>query len=157
MTRVKGFTLVELMVIVVLLAIIAAIAIPNFTMLIRNNQLQAKADELHDLLQYARGEAVTNRDTAELTINTGDWLLSVGDSERIIQSNATQAQVRTNLTGTSQIYHPNGTASAARFTICRDNDATSGYLIEVKASGITHLYPRGKQNSSGSNLTSCTP
>lgn len=147
----------ELMVVLVLLAIMAAIALPNFTSLIRDNRLQAKADELHDLLQYARGEAVTNRIPVQLTIDSTAWLVRAGDSERSMQHTAQGVQAKSSATGTSILYRPNGTANPAKFTICRESDPASGFLIEIRASGVTHLYPRGKQNTTGTSLTSCTP
>lgn len=157
MTRFKGFTLVELMVIVAILAITAMVAVPSYTSLIRNNQLQAKADELHDFLQYARGEAASRRRPATLTVSANDWLLQVGTSERTIAHANPNATLRTSLTGASTLYRANGTSPPARFTVCRDNDPSTGFLIEIMASGVTYLYPRGKQNTSGTALSSCTP
>ena len=55
----RGFTLVELMITIALLGVVATIAVPNFVQFIRNNQVQAKADELKTFLQYARGQACT--------------------------------------------------------------------------------------------------
>ncbi len=57
----RGFTLVELVITLALLSIVATIAAPNLMQLVRNNQVQAKADELKTFLQYARGQAVTTR------------------------------------------------------------------------------------------------
>ena len=41
-----GFTLIELMVVITLLAVTAAGAIPSFTSFVRNNRLQAQAAEV---------------------------------------------------------------------------------------------------------------
>ncbi len=54
-----GFTLVELLIVVALLALFAAIAVPSFTRLTRGNQTLAAANEIYSVLQYARSEALT--------------------------------------------------------------------------------------------------
>lgn len=53
-----GFTLVELAVTVAILAILIAIAVPNFTVVVNNNRLASQANALVGALQYARTESV---------------------------------------------------------------------------------------------------
>lgn len=54
----QGFTLIELMVTIAVLAIIIALATPSFTSVINNNRLSSHANELVASLQLARMEAV---------------------------------------------------------------------------------------------------
>lgn len=57
----RGFTLVELVVVTAVLAILATIAMPNFTSLIRRNQVTSHANSLLADIQYARSEALAQR------------------------------------------------------------------------------------------------
>lgn len=54
----SGFTLVELMVTVAVMAILAAVAIPSFRGLVNSNRLRASANETIAVLQTARMEAI---------------------------------------------------------------------------------------------------
>jgi prepilin-type N-terminal cleavage/methylation domain-containing protein len=54
----KGFTLVELMIVVIILATIAAFAIPNLGESSARNQLSSTANEVTNLMKYARAEAM---------------------------------------------------------------------------------------------------
>jgi len=56
-----GFTLLELMVTVAVLAIITALALPSFTNLISSSRLTSSANEMVALLQSARTAAISNR------------------------------------------------------------------------------------------------
>ena len=56
--RARGFTLIELMVTVIVLAVVAAIALPNMRMLIRSNRLTGQANEMLASLALARTEAI---------------------------------------------------------------------------------------------------
>src|SRR5690554_5335117 len=155
----RGFTLVELMITIVLLAIIIAIAIPNFTQFIRNNQVQAKADELKTFIQYARGQAVMTRKTYEVDTTAAAWEVKQQGSaaERKLEFNAAQAKPLTNPSNLKLIFTANGMASpAAKITVCRDTDAGNGYLLEVKSSGVVKMYARGYKDDSA-KLTTCTP
>lgn len=82
----KGFTLIELIVTMAVLAILVALAAPSFTSVINGNRLTGNANELMTTLQSARMEAVRRNarvvicrndapDTAQ-TCNTaaGAWL-----------------------------------------------------------------------------------
>lgn len=57
----KGFTLIELMVTITVLAILVGIAIPSFRNIIDNNRSLALAQEGQAALQYARSEAVKRK------------------------------------------------------------------------------------------------
>ncbi|SIS85230.1 GspH/FimT family pseudopilin [Neptunomonas antarctica] len=58
MIKNRGFTLIELMVTVSILAILTTVAIPGFSDLIRNTQAKALANGMVTALQFARSEAV---------------------------------------------------------------------------------------------------
>ncbi|WP_114240121.1 GspH/FimT family pseudopilin [Dyella sp. C9] len=59
--RLRGFTLVELVITIVVLAVLAAAAMPSFMGLIRRNEVTSQANNLLADLQYARSEALTRR------------------------------------------------------------------------------------------------
>ena len=66
----SGFTLIELMVVVALLSVLAFLAVPNLFSLIRDNQVQAQAEEMNAMLQYARSESVIRRRQVDVNIDT---------------------------------------------------------------------------------------
>lgn len=61
--RSRGFTLVELMVTITLLAILLGLAVPGFTTWIRNTRVRTTASVLQDGLRLAQAEAVRRNRT----------------------------------------------------------------------------------------------
>jgi type IV fimbrial biogenesis protein FimT len=61
-----GFTIIELMMTIMVLAILAAIALPDLSALIKNNRLETALGEVQYGLTYARSEAVTR--TQNITV-----------------------------------------------------------------------------------------
>ena len=62
-TRQHGFTLMELMVTVAVIAIVAGIGVPAMNSMIAHNRLTSSANELVAAFQFARSEAITRRQT----------------------------------------------------------------------------------------------
>ena len=162
--RVEGFTLVEVMVVIALLVVVSTVAIPSFVDMIRRNQVQSQATELLNLLQYARGQAVTRRTSYEVfqSQDGSQWVARRVNSnneptERVMQVNASVDINASALAGGALVFRPNGSVNqTARFVHCKDNKFADAFVVEVRASGVAQQFPRGKQNLTD-NLTSCTP
>ncbi|WP_448679201.1 GspH/FimT family pseudopilin [Pseudomonas nicosulfuronedens] len=72
--RENGFTLIEAMVTIALLAILLGIAVPSFDLLINRNRAQSTGKELVALLQYARAQAQIGHQPVRVTPQAdGDW------------------------------------------------------------------------------------
>lgn len=81
----RGFTVIELMVVVSILAILAALAVPSFTPLIERWRVQQAVKGLESSIYYARAEAIkrggtvsirkhpTGTNGCSLALNNADW------------------------------------------------------------------------------------
>ena len=76
--KLRGFSLVELMVVIAVLAIILGIAVPSFVDVLRSNQVRAQANELVGLLTYARSEAIKRRTDVDVDFTVpSNWVAAV--------------------------------------------------------------------------------
>ena len=140
--RSLGFSLIELMVTVVVLAVVLAIAYPSFTGLINSNRLTGNANEMVAAIQLARSEAVTRNASVVLcrsddatTCATGaawnGWITLLQSGGAPLRVSAVQAPVQVaasaNITGNNDriVFRPDGMARdnagallAGRFGVC---------------------------------------
>lgn len=61
-----GFTLMEMLIAIAVLAILVTLAVPSFQQLIQNNRLSAQGNELVAAFQFARSEALKRGVWAEI-------------------------------------------------------------------------------------------
>lgn len=73
MTRVKGFTLIELIVTMAIAAILFGVAIPSFQSVSRNNAVKATANDLVSTINAARQQSLSTRSSVQIKPAAGGW------------------------------------------------------------------------------------
>lgn len=68
-----GFTLIELMITIAILAIVVTIAMPSFSTMVRNNGVTTVADDLFSSLQIARSESVNREVSMTVAQKSTGW------------------------------------------------------------------------------------
>lgn len=158
-----GFTLIELMIVIVLVAIFVTVGVPSFQNLVSDNRLSTQANRLVSSLQLARTEALKLGTPVSICRTTdgascagvgasweSGWLVFVDtnangdvDGERIILTNGALSGGNT-LRAAAPFndfvnYQPNGLQSAANgaFRVCdgKNPDTSKGRNIAVSPTG----------------------
>ncbi|PJK11558.1 prepilin [Lysobacteraceae bacterium NML120232] len=82
--RQGGFSLVELVVIVAVLAIVSSIALPSFRNMMRSNRLTATSNELNAVLQGARMDAIRINGRVDVCPSTSGTGCDGGNWQRLV-------------------------------------------------------------------------
>jgi type IV fimbrial biogenesis protein FimT len=79
-TAARGFTMIEMMVVVVLAAVLLAVAVPSFQSVIARKRLEGVANELSTDIHYARAEAIQRNAVVGIVFGTDCYVVYVLDS-----------------------------------------------------------------------------
>ncbi|MCR6626714.1 MAG: GspH/FimT family pseudopilin [Pseudoxanthomonas sp.] len=151
--RARGFTLIELMVTIAVIALLAAVAAPAMVTLMNSNRLSSSAGELTAALQLARAEAV--RRSATVTVcgtadgvactNGADWAnwIVLGTNNMnadtdVVRSGVMPGNLEINGPAGGVVFNSAGLIPAqANLTVCipTDQPAENQRVLTVMLSG----------------------
>lgn len=140
----NGFTLIELMIVIAILAVVMSIGYPGFRTLIQNNRMASQTNGMLGVLQLARSEAVTRRQQVTVcpssdqnTCNSADW----NDGGLARRNDGTVIRVipagtDINIFGAAAIaYAADGTSAGGVLRVCDVRGDGSSRTISVNAVG----------------------
>ena len=133
----KGFTLIELMVTIAVLAIIAMMAAPSFGDMLRKNQLNSDTREFINLLAETRSEAIFKQRNQKITLDGSDGFKNWKKTEQVERdANATTANTDIAIGGDALEFTRLGHVSSIDKAQCfvmqhmRDNSLKAYVLVQ---------------------------
>ena len=82
--RSSGFSLIELLIGIAIMAILAGLAMPSFQAWLQNTQIRNAAESVQNGLQRARAEAVGRNTNVEFVLGAGSsWVVQLPDGTNI--------------------------------------------------------------------------
>jgi len=130
-----GFTLVELMVIIGIVGLIAAIGVPSFNGYMRANRVDTTADRIAADMALARSLAVSQGQVFRFAGDEDGYEITVPSSGRVIQERVFDGAVSLTADVTVNFY-PWGSADAATLTLDNGNEMR---LIQVLPTGLAEV------------------
>lgn len=153
-----GFTLMELMITLAIVAILAAVAVPSMRVFIQNERLVTQINSLLSHLQYARSEAITRHQQVVLCASSnassctgGDWadgwiMFSDPDTSGDVSGGDEILKVRDALKGDTTLSSTGGSTiiyddrgfspnSNATFSLCDVRGNDEGKSISISVTG----------------------
>lgn len=167
----SGFTLIELMIGIMILAIILGFAVPSLSAFLKNNRLATAASDLSGDLAFARAEAARrgtrislciSSDGTECLTDTSDWAsgritfvdsdasgtFEASKDELLRFSQPTDKQITAMASSFSDVhqlqFRPNGTINSdgsGNFKICDDRSGDFGKTVELLRTGRASVRP----------------
>ncbi|HSE00756.1 MAG TPA: GspH/FimT family pseudopilin [Burkholderiales bacterium] len=85
--RSAGFTIIELLITIAVLAILLYVALPNFAIWMQNTQIRTAGEAILNGMQLARAEAIRRNVNVELRMDASSgWTARVPSTDELIQS-----------------------------------------------------------------------
>jgi type IV fimbrial biogenesis protein FimT len=140
----RGFTLPELLVVLVVLGVLLTLGVPSFTAFIRNQRVKTASFDLLASLTVARSEAIVKNTSVTLTPTSGVW--TSGWTITYVDAGGTTVTLRSQdaipgitINGpTSVVYRGSGrinATSAPQFELTGTGDSIVPRCITVDLSG----------------------
>jgi prepilin-type N-terminal cleavage/methylation domain-containing protein len=114
--RRQGFTLVEMMLVISLIGVMAAMATPPFVRYLASNRLATQADRMVADLQYARSLSVANAQILRFSVTPAGYQLTNPVTGVVIRDNNFGHGVALDLNQTADFF-PWGMANPTVFTL----------------------------------------
>ena len=142
----KGFTMIELMMVVAILAIMSALAAPSMTRLIATQRLRSVATDLHLTLVKARAEAIKRNTNVRVIPTDGNWTAgwSIPNPENAdwppLDVRGPTASVSVATTATQVEYRGTGrTASAASAFVVTSSSTDAARCLSIDSTGRPYV------------------
>ncbi len=156
-SRQTGFTIIELMIVVVIVTIVATLAVPAFDTFIKANRMRASEGELVTAFQFARAEAVRRGSTVNLDATgsnaSNEWgsgltvwfdaddddTLDNGEELRVLGSFHSSMTLDGTNGITSIGFRPTGLTDMAgtlTITVCDDRVGETGRQLSILTTGV---------------------
>ncbi|MEJ6475634.1 GspH/FimT family pseudopilin [Pseudoalteromonas piscicida] len=144
-----GFTLLELLIAMAILAILAAIAAPSFIKQIQQDRITTHANELQAIFRLARSEAVKREQQVSLVVEDGDWVVKTNENGQLTEvSRFTIKHSSIEVALTDQLVRESGEVLATNNILITDKITdTQDYRLCVLVSGQSWL-AEAEQNCS---------
>ncbi|MDR3056312.1 MAG: GspH/FimT family pseudopilin [Zoogloeaceae bacterium] len=139
----RGFTIIELMVTIAIMAILTTIAVPSFRDMIMKNRVSAAASELVAAISLARTEAATRGTDVTLTAASVGGVVSWANGWKIEETGATITTIREH----EPIPSVTATATPAVTTLTfnRLGGVDTATAIEITVDGCPAKFVGGKR------------
>ena len=162
-----AFTLIEILLVVVIMAVIAVLAVPNFSRTYAGIELRKAADDLAYRMRYAQSYAITKNTRARLEFDplfTQYWLTRPTGSLREQSEDEAAQDAFERLTGRlgqsislprdvrlsfedgdpSLFFYPDGTIDKRRISLCRGEDCV--FVSTQKQRGQVHVFKQSDED-----------
>jgi type IV fimbrial biogenesis protein FimT len=110
-----GFTVIEALIVLVIVAVLAVLAAPSFSHIMANRSAKSAASELFSSLQRARSTAITRNGNVTLSPVSGSWQngWQILSPTNTVLDNRPEVKGATITGPTSVIYRPSGRISGS--------------------------------------------
>ena len=156
----RGFTLIELMITLFIIAITAAIAVPSYKTFIDNNKVKNAAMQLQSGLMYARSEAIKRNEAIYLVPSGGSstgwangWSITTSvkshadckaDAEDCLKIIPAASGVKVvNAAPTEITYNKQGRTTSATFELCDEDNEATKRTITISSTGASKVTQGG--------------
>jgi type IV fimbrial biogenesis protein FimT len=143
-----GFTLIELMVTIAVLAVLLGIAVPSFTESTLGSRLRSEANDLAAAALLARSEAIKRNETVRLCASSdgatctgtwaSGWIVRSAGGAVLMEHGAAPSGFLVSSSVASIAFQPSGVgATSATLTICRATPNVGGQerVVSISATG----------------------
>ena len=147
MKKTTGFTLIELVMIIAVLAIVIAVGVPRLGNISSNNRMTTAINNLTADITYARSEAITRNANIDIVANGGNWAngWQIQDGGTVLR-NAPALLSTFTLTEAASIttitFSGDGiiTTASPTLLLCKNGESgTYGKQVDITVSGQNYL------------------
>lgn len=123
-----GFTLIEMMIVVVIIGVLAGIMIPNILSYFQSQRVVGARSELMSDIAYARSLAIARRTTFQLVFTGPEYQIIQPGPNTVMRRREAPAGV-TITADANPIFYPHGLADAANIVVTGAHSNTTVNLL----------------------------